>query len=132
MPTPTALRLKRPLTTFMRVLNGARGSRLLPSSICSPAPLAHQWLEFTPLPQNKVAMRFGKAAVSVGAGVTSAPQVGSDSSHGKDIVTPTPRRKVRRVMRQRRASLDFRFGSRIGFNSLRGCPVLFYAGIGGW
>src|SRR5258708_8727229 len=82
---------------FILVLNGANGSRVLPNSISAPEPLAHQWLELTPLPQKSAANRLGNApAGSPSFGVASAPQLGNDSSHGSDMVTPTPRRNFRR------------------------------------
>src|SRR5262245_29006631 len=48
-----------------------------------------------PQPMNRAANRFGSATGTPLATV-SAPQTGTDSSHGSAIVTPTPRRKVRR------------------------------------
>ena len=55
-----------------------------------------------PLPMNKVAKRFGKGP-GVPAFAGAAPQTGIDSSQGRDIATPTPRRKARREVRKRPA-----------------------------
>src|SRR5206468_3779901 len=95
MPTPVACLLKRPVTKFIRVFNGAIGSRLLPSSISAPEPFAHQCLELIPLPMNNAAKRLGNGP-GVPSFAGSAPQTEIDSSHGRAIATPTPRRNVRR------------------------------------
>jgi hypothetical protein len=47
-----------------------------------------------PLPENKTPKRSGAPPVAAAALVW--PQTGSDSSQGRAIETPTPRRKVRR------------------------------------
>src|SRR5260370_20522030 len=74
--------------------NGSRGARVLLSVISGPAPWASQWSSFTPLPMNRTAKRFGKAS-----GPVEAAKAGRDSSHGKAMVTPAPRRTVRREIR---------------------------------
>src|SRR5438876_332167 len=94
-PTSVALLLKRPVMKFIFVFSGAIGSRLLPSSISAPEPLAHQCLELIPLPMNNAAKRLGKGP-EVGSLDGSMPQTGIDSSHGRAIATPTPRRNLRR------------------------------------
>src|SRR5918998_1543330 len=94
MPTPVAFLLNRPLTTLTLVLTGASGSRLLPSCMSAPSPLAHQWLPLIPQPMNRAANRFGATGTPPFTG--GLPQTGTDSSHGRAIVTPTPRRNVRR------------------------------------
>src|SRR5215510_477623 len=92
MPTPVACLLKRPVMKFIFVLNGALGSRLLPNCMSAPAPLAHQCFELMPLPMKRAAKRLGNGP-SAAAGL---PQTGMDSSQGRAMATPTPRRKVRR------------------------------------
>ncbi len=51
-----------------------------------------------PLPMNSTAKRLGNAAPAAAAAEAAgaAPQAGTDSNQGRAIVTPTPRRKVRR------------------------------------
>src|SRR6185503_10418797 len=115
MPTPTAGLLNSPLMTFSFLRNGASGSSVLLNSISAPAPLAHQCLLLMPLPMNSAAKRFGGVFAA-----GSAPQTGTDSSQGKAIVTPTPRRKVRREIWNRR----FSFVLRIDFIVLRVRPAL--------
>src|SRR4051812_25265923 len=96
MPMPTAGLLKSPLITLIFFLTGSSGSRLLLSFISAPAPLDHQWFPLIPLPMKTTPKRLGGGAAAV------APQTGSDSSHGRAIVTPAPRRKIRRdVFRSR-------------------------------
>src|SRR5436190_7763027 len=95
MPTPVACLLKRPVMKFIFLFNGAIGSRLLPSSMFAPEPFAHQCFELMPLPMNNAANRFGNGP-GVPSLAGSAPQTGIDSSHGRAIATPTPRRNVRR------------------------------------
>src|SRR5262245_33738311 len=95
MPTPVAFLLKRPVMKFILAFSGAIGSRLLPSCMSVPAPLAHQWLALMPQPMNKAAKRLGHGAGTPPFG-GAEPQTGIDSSHGRAIVTPTPRRNVRR------------------------------------
>src|SRR5262245_9028750 len=63
-----------------------------------PSPLAHHSLVWKPLPENSAAKRTG-ASLAGAAGLGSSPQTGSDSSQGRAIVTPTPRRNVRRENR---------------------------------
>ena len=62
---------------------------------------------------NRTAKRFGKT----GAEVTPA-KLGNDSSHGKAMVTPAPRRTARRE--KRRTAVIF--GSRILFIFLPSLP----------
>src|SRR4051794_32810691 len=102
MPTPVAALLNRPETTFKRERNGASGSRLLLNCMSAPAPFAHQCSGLTPLPMNRTAKRCGGSVVEV----ESLPQTGSDSSQGRAIVTPRPRRRVRRLMDKLRGFID--------------------------
>src|SRR5579871_2857007 len=95
MPTPVAFLLNRPLMTFILALSGAIGSRLLLNSMSAPEPRAHQWSELMPQAMNRAAKRFGQGT-GTPPNVVAAPQTGIDSSHGSAMVTPTPRRKVRR------------------------------------
>src|SRR5438445_7245901 len=95
MPTPVAFLLNRPVTKFVLARSGAIGSRLLPSSMPAPEPLAHQWSPLMPQAMNRAAKRFGHGAGASPA-IGAAPQTEIDSSHGRAIVTPAPRRKVRR------------------------------------
>src|SRR5947209_2729458 len=95
MPTPVAWWLKRPSTTLIFDLRGASGSRHLPSSIAPPEPFAHQWGGLTPQPMYRAANRFGQGSGTSPATVAE-PQTGTDSSQGRAMVTPTPRRNVRR------------------------------------
>src|SRR5256885_1604967 len=97
MPTPVAFLLKSPVRTFIFVLSGAIGSRDLLSSMSAPDPRAHQWSGLMPHAINRVANRFGKAAAAPAAAGES-PQTGTDSSHGKAIATPAPRKNARRVI----------------------------------
>src|SRR5438445_6336664 len=96
MPTPVACLLNRPETTLSRERNGASGSRLLLSSMSAPDPLADQLLGLMPLPMKRAAKRFGGAAGGAPEGA-SPPQPERDSSQGRAMVTPTPRRRARRV-----------------------------------
>src|SRR6185436_20503995 len=66
-----------------------------------------------PLPMKSAANRLGKPAPAAAAAVAapfaagvSAPQIRTDSSHGKVIVTPTPLRNVRRESFSFRICLD--------------------------
>src|SRR5688500_8362254 len=95
MPTPTAERLKRPLMKFSFGRSDASGSRLLPSSISAPAPLAHQCVELMPQAMNSAAKRLGKVGAAFSAG-RSSPHTLSDSSHGRAIATPAPCNNTRR------------------------------------
>jgi hypothetical protein len=61
----------------------------------APEPFAHQWSELMPQAMNRAANRFGHAAGESPV-MGAAPQTGTDSSHGRAIVTPTPRRNIRR------------------------------------
>src|SRR6218665_578165 len=81
-------------TVFSR--RSVSGARTCPSSIVLPEPFAHHSLEWNPFPEKRTASRTGAWLPGFAAVVTS-PQTGSDSIHGRAIVTPTPRRKVRRV-----------------------------------
>src|SRR5262245_2367654 len=105
MPTPVAFLLNRPVTTFNRVRNAARGSRLLLSSMSAPAPLAHQWFGLIPLPMNSAAKRLGKADGPPPDAV-SPPHPGRDSSQGRAMATPTPRSMVRRSMGESNTFMD--------------------------
>ncbi len=73
---------------------GRSGSSTLPSSILAPSPLAHHSLLWKPLPENRQANRTGGSEERPLD--LSSPQTGIDSSHGRAMVTPRPRRKVRR------------------------------------
>src|SRR5579884_2672922 len=110
MPWPVASLLNSPLMTFTLDLTGSSGSKHLPSSSDAPSPLAHQFGRLTPLPMNMTANRLANwtaAAPSVEAASAPPPiRPASDSSHGKAIVTPTPRRKVRRAMPVRSVAPD--------------------------
>src|SRR5205085_905281 len=67
----------------------------LPNSSPRPSSLAHHSLRWKPLPQNSAANRTGGSEEAL-RGAPSSPQTGDDSSHGRAIDTPTPRRNVRR------------------------------------
>src|SRR5262245_48738894 len=95
MPTPVASLLNRPEMTLNLGRSAARGSRLRLKVISAPAPLADQCGGEMPLPMNKTAKRLGAA---VAAGDVWPPQNGTDSSHGKAIVAPTPLSNVRRLI----------------------------------
>src|SRR5262245_23628380 len=56
----------------------------------APLPVASQWSSLTPFPMNRTPKRFGGAA---GLVVSANAR---DSSHGRPIATPAPRRMVRR------------------------------------
>ena len=77
--------------TLSRDRNGASGSRLLLSSIAGAGALRPPVPGLMPLPMNSAAKRFG-----VGRGGIPFGESGNDSSHGRAIVTPRPRRRVRR------------------------------------
>src|SRR5262245_43136549 len=95
MPTPVACLLKRPEMTFSLGRSGRSGSRLLPSVMSAPEPLADQFGGLIPLPMNSAAKRLGCAVAAVEA---DCPRPnGIASSHGRAIETPTPWRSVRRV-----------------------------------
>src|SRR4051794_24739739 len=98
IPTPVEGLLNNPLITFIRVLNGVSGSRLLLSSIAAPSPRAHHSPGLTPLPMNCTTNRLGTADAPVApfASGEVAPQTGTDSSQGSVMTTPAPLRKMRR------------------------------------
>src|SRR5262245_36497495 len=96
MPTPTEGLLKSPLMTLSLWRNGPSGVSVELRSISQSEPDAHQCFGLIPLPTKRAAKRFGKGPADSGAGV-ALPQTGSDSSQGKVMVTPAPRRKVRRL-----------------------------------
>src|SRR5215467_2591335 len=72
------------------------------------------------------AKRFGGFAASVASVV--APQDGIDSSHGSAMVTPAPRRKVRREDGMLLTSLNGGFGPSLG-QELGTCDNLFHHGV---
>src|SRR5262249_7319101 len=96
IPTPVACLLNNPETTFNRGRSEANGWRLLLSCMSAPEPFAPQFFGLIPLPMNSAAKRLGCTAGEVRE-VDSLPPTGTDSSHGRPIVTPTPVRKVRRL-----------------------------------
>src|SRR3954463_5072721 len=49
-----------------------------------------------PLPMKTAAKRLGKRLAPSGRGAAGSPQTRMDSSQGNAMVTPTPRKKVRR------------------------------------
>ena len=98
MPTPVACLLNRPLTTLILVLSGASGSRHGPAPSSSPEPLAHQLVRVDAAAHEQRGEPL-RAAARHAPAIAAAPQTGTDSSQGRAIVTPTPRRKVRRVAR---------------------------------
>src|SRR5262249_15522717 len=126
MPTPVAFLLNSPLTTFSLVLRGAIGSRLLPSTMSAPAPFAHQWSELIPQPMNRAANRFGHWAGDPPVTV-ALPHTGTDSSHGRAIVTPTRRRNVRRE-----TPADFRSETLMASALARVRRPLACSGTAGW
>src|SRR5262249_44852119 len=95
IPTPVEGLLKSPLMTLSWFRNGSRGWRLLLNSIVAPSPFAHQWFGLIPVPINWTTNRFGGKLDAFAPSVV-APQTGRDSSHGKAMTTPAPRRKMRR------------------------------------
>lgn len=76
-------------------MKGSRGARLLLSSMRAPSPFAHQWSALIPFPMNCTTKRLGKAAGALGSAAGS-PQTGTDSSQGRAMTTPAPRRNMRR------------------------------------
>ena len=84
----------------------------------APAPLAHQFGWLTPQPMNSAANRFGQGAGKSPA-IAAPPQTGTDSSQGRAIVTPTPRRNVRRDGWQVPAARCFGFELRSSSSFLR-------------
>src|SRR5260370_21811727 len=95
MPTPVACLLNSPETTLSFGRKDASGSRLRLNCMFAPAPDALQCGGLMPLPMKRAAKRLGGADAGVPAG--DGVQNGIDSSHGRAIVTPALRRKVRRV-----------------------------------
>src|SRR4051794_29507389 len=96
IPCPVAALLKRPSMTLIFALSGSNGARDSLNSIAAPVPFAHQRPGLMPVPMNSTAKRWGCAAV-VAAEAAAMPKPDSDSSHGKPMVTPAPRRKVLRA-----------------------------------
>src|ERR1700689_5526990 len=90
MPIPVAALLKSPSITMIFCLTGSSPDKVLLSFIPAPEPSALQWSSLIPLPMNRTAKRFGKAA---GGGV-SAKAV-KEGSLGNAMETPAPRRTVR-------------------------------------
>src|SRR5688572_24770987 len=90
MPWPVECLLKSPLMTLIFFFNGSSGDRLRLSCMSSPDPVAPQWFSLTPLPMKSTAKRLGKGELGVAANADM------DSSHGNAMVTPAPRRTVRR------------------------------------
>src|SRR5262245_47015233 len=78
--------------------NGRSGSSTLPSSMPRPSPRAHHSPLWKPLPANRTANRTGGSGTPGADATGLAPHTGTDSSHGRAIVTPTPRRNARREM----------------------------------
>ena len=76
--------------TFTFFLMGSSGDKLRLSFISSPDPVEPQWFSLTPLPMKSTANRFGNGEEDVWANADI------DSSHGSAMVTPAPRRTVRR------------------------------------
>ena len=104
-----------------RSRKGVSGSSTLPSSIPDPSPFAHHSLEWKPLPEKVTARRMG-GSVSLRF-VADAARSWSDSSHGSDIETPTPRRKVRRER-------DGYFMGLLGVGEVRDCDeVIAHLGV---
>src|SRR6266404_4705145 len=79
--------------TLILCFKGSSGASVLLSFMSAPEPSAPQCSSFTPFPMNRTAKRFGKED----GGVVPA-KAGSDSIHGKAIVTPAPTSALRRVM----------------------------------
>src|SRR3954470_12839999 len=106
IPCPVAALLNRPSMTLVFAFSGSNGASDSLNSIVAPDPLAHQRPGLMPVPMKSTAKRRGCAAV-VAAEAELMPKPDSDSSHGKAMVTPAPRRKVLRAnafLRFRRAS----------------------------
>ena len=72
---------------------------------------------------NSTPKRFGKAA-----GEVVSAKAGSDSSHGSAMVTPAPRRTVRREMRW--ADFGVRFGILIHLSVLRNPGLRLFRNCG--
>src|SRR5690349_20767827 len=88
--------------TLTLALMGSSGWRVLPRTIAAPLPVEVQEGGLMPLPMNTTAKRFGNApapgiAAAAPAAAGASPNTDMDSSHGRAMVTPTPRRKVRRL-----------------------------------
>src|SRR3954449_10090313 len=106
IPCPVAALLKRPSITLIFALSGSNGASDSLNSIVAPDPLAHQRPGLMPVPMKSTAKRCGCTAV-VAAEAELRPKPDRDSSHGKAMVTPAPRRNVLRpnaFFRVRRAS----------------------------
>ena len=58
--------------------------------------LAHHSFEWNPLPEKTTANRTGASLAGLATEVVVSPQTLRDSIHGRAMVTPKPRRKVRR------------------------------------
>ena len=81
-------------------LCGASGAAAGPNSIAAPLPFAHQCSGSTPLEKNTTPKRKGGwPGFRADVPATVWPKAGSDSSQGSASVTPSPRRKCRRVVR---------------------------------
>src|SRR3954471_22151255 len=96
MPCPVAALLNRPSMTLIFALSGSNGARDSLSSIPAPDPFAHQRPGLMPVPMNSTAKRWGGAALVAAEADELRPKPASDSSHGRPIVTPAPRRTVLR------------------------------------
>src|SRR3954469_18666311 len=96
IPCPVAALLNRPSMTLIFALSGSSGANDSLSSIPAPVPLAHQRPGLMPVPMNNTAKRWGGPEV-VAAEAELIPKPESDSSHGKAMVTPAPRRNVLRA-----------------------------------
>src|SRR5688572_18779362 len=90
IPCPVECLLNSPLMTVTFFLIGSSGDKLRLSFMSSPDPVAPQWFSLTPLPMKSTAKRLGKGELGVAA------KADMDSSHGRAMVTPAPRRTVRR------------------------------------
>ena len=73
---------------------GQRGEHLAELHVAAAPRAHHSWL-WKPLPENRTARRTG-ASLAPRTALASSPQTRSDSIHGSAMLTPTPRRKVRR------------------------------------
>ena len=86
--------LYSPRMKSIRSRKSASGASTWPSSMSRPLPRAHHSL-WKPLPENSTARRTG-ASLAPRTALASSPQTRNDSIHGSAMLTPTPRRKVRR------------------------------------
>src|SRR5947209_7497836 len=94
MPRPMAPLLKRPWITLILLFNGSRGESVLLSFMPSPDPSLPHWSSLTPQPRKITPKRFGNAPAPAVAALAA-----NDSSHGRAMVTPAPRRIARRAIR---------------------------------